>query len=211
MALNLAPQTNTRRALGSIVELRKKTLQFSLTEVFFLLVLIGLFSWFLILPKWQAYVKEKDRYAQLVESKNKIESQISDLKDSIELMQNSSVAFAKLDESLPLATNPTTLPILFEEMTQSSDVVTRNLAIDDRRERTYATDKEAIKNPYKVPRLVRTVTGTLDVSGDFSRLQAFLKKIEKTNRLIKITSVDFEREQGDILLMRLNFETYSYE
>ena len=211
MALNLAPQATSRKTLGSIMELKKQTLQFSLTEISFLVILIGLFSWFLVLPKWEAYKKDVANYNQLVEEKGKIDSQIADLKSSIQVMLNNQKDFDKLNESLPLNTNPTTLQILFEEMTKSSDIVTRNLSVNDRGEKIYAADPQAIKNPYKLTRSVKVVPGSLDVSGDFSKLQSFLKKIEKTNRLIKVTSVEFEREQGDLLLMRLNFEAYSYE
>lgn len=211
MALNLSPQPSSKKNLGSLIELRKNSLQFSLTEVFLLIVLIGLFSWFLVLPKWDAYALQKEKSIQLTEDKNKIEGQASDLKDSIQVMEKNKESFSKLDEALPLNTYPTTLYILFDEMTQTADVVIRNLSIDDRQDRVFASDKEMQKNPYKIPRNVKKVSGSLEASGDFAKLQAFLEKIEKTNRLIKVTSVEYEREQGDKLLMRIIFETYSYE
>jgi Tfp pilus assembly protein PilO len=211
MAFNLAPQTSSKNSLGSLVEFKKKSAQFSLTEVGFLVILIGLFTWFMVLPKWDSYKIKKDTLAKLNDDLSKVDGQITDLQNSLKVLENNSQNFSRLDEAFPLRTNPTTLQILFEEMTRNSDVTTRNLSISDGQERTYAANKDLLENPYKVSRVLRKFSGSIDVSGEFAKLQSFLKKIEHTNRLIKVSSMEIQREQGNTLLMKLNFEAYSYE
>ena len=73
-----------------------------------------------------------------------------------------------------------------------------------------AGDKNLLKDIYAVNRSLQKLSGTVNVIGDFDKLQTFLYKIETSGRLIDIVDLSLDSAKNGNLNLRINFNAYYF-
>jgi hypothetical protein len=69
-------------------------------------------------------------------------------------------------------------------------------------------DTALLANPYGATRSLQTMDGSLYVIGSFDQLQALLKKLEISGRLIDVSSLAIEQGTAGNLNMTVTFKAY---
>ena len=185
--------------------------QHTIFEVILLVVVCGLFYWFLIAPKSSALGKLNDNAAalqkesdQLTENKMKLQKAIADLKAHPEEV-------AELDEALPLDNRVTKLYIALSDLTSHSGMTVGDIGIATPNDAAMAGDTSLLADPYKNPRSLQKLVTSLDALGTFDQFQALLQQLENSGRLINITGRSVAAGKDALLDFKINLEAYYYE
>ena len=205
------PQKNLFKSGPVTSPVKLSKLQFTITEVIFLLILIGLFYWFVVQPKTASVKAQNEQLSQANLEKEQIQKNLADLNKSITVLESNQTDIKYLDEALPLDSRSTKPQILVESLAASAGVTVNTVNFQPEGDVIYATDKEAAANPYAAKRSLKKLMGNIYVTGNFQQLETFLQKIEDSGRIMNIQSLDMASEQAGLLSLKLNLEAYSYE
>jgi Tfp pilus assembly protein PilO len=113
-----------------------------------------------------------------------------------------------LDQAIPLNSNTIRLQLLIQSLAQSVGVAVGDINVTGDPSGVVAGDMALLANPYGVSRSVKTMSGTISVSGSFDQLQTFLKKLENSGRLIDVDSLAIDQGSSDGLNLKLTFKAY---
>lgn len=179
-------------------------------EVGLLIVVIGLFYWFLILPKKTQINTLQAQYDQLNTQDQSIENTESKLSQAVSDMRSHPTEVAYLDEALPLDNRVTKLYIALQNITQNSGMTVGDINIDSP-SGDVAGDKDTLANPYAVTRTLQKFTTALTVTGTFDQFQQLLKRIESSGRLLDVTGVNIQPSETDLFQFTISLQAYYYE
>ncbi len=182
----------------------------SLFEVVLLVVACGLFSWFLIFPKKaQVAIKEANLEKYKTEQ-SKMASNLDNLDRLIKQLKNSSQEVKKLDDALPLNGKTINLRLLMEKLAADSGVVLGDVSVAGKSGDVVAGNTQLLQAPFAVDRTLQKLVGSVFVIGNFTQLEAFLKKVEGTGRIIQVTSAEISSAQSNALSLQLGIEAYYF-
>jgi len=176
--LNFSPQVRSSRN--------------SVLEAVLLLVICGLFYWFIIAPKMTAVAEQKNYLSQTQTEKDNISGTVSDLKKMVGQLSAHTKEISALDEAMPLDAKVLRLRLLLEDLGQSVGLSVGNVNVTGNTDAPWAGDKAILENPYGVPRSVQRLSGTISAQGNYGQVVAFLNKIENSGRIININSVNID-------------------
>lgn len=182
----------------------------SIIEVVLLIIVIVLFSWFLVWPKKAELQTRVDAYKVVEESYNSLAGDVDKLKDLVKQLEASGPEVEKLDEFLPLQERSVVTQLLFTKLAQTSGVVIGDINITSPGDVIVGGDKELLKNPFGPERALKILPVNIVVSGTMSQITDFVRKLENYGRLMDINSLDLSVEKDDILNLRLNLNTYYF-
>lgn len=212
MAINLSPQKGINLSPAAYrSETRVQSANFSLTEVVLLIVMIGLFSWYMVLPKQASLKAKQAQVQQLQDDKSKIQSEIDGLNASIKTLSSSQTNLTDLDEALPLDSRTTKLQMLVESIASQSGVSLESVSFDLDSKAVYAADPETVKKPFTQARSLKTIKGSVAVLGTYDQIQAFLEKVEHSQRVLEISTMALNLQQDNVMSLKLDLEAFSYE
>lgn len=212
MAINLTPKKGISLTPGSYRPINKtRSANFSLTEVVLLLIMIGLFSWYMILPKYSSLQTKKEQMQRLEDDKSKVDGEIEALNASVKALAASKSAVTEIDEAVPFDSRTTKLQMLVQYLANQAGVSLETVGFDEDSKKVYATDQESVKNPYAQPRTLKKIGGSIAVIGTFDEIQEFIGKIEKSARVLNIVSMELVLQQDNNMSLKLDLEAYSYE
>jgi Tfp pilus assembly protein PilO len=204
MPINFTKNTG----IGAIPQ--KQSSRNSLFEVGLLIVICVLFAWFIILPKRADLSQKNDDLAKLQQQQIQTDNQLAKLKTLVASLSSNSQNIAEMDQAIPLSGNVVRLQLLVQSLADSVGVTVGNINIAGDPTGLVSVDPALKADPYSVARTVKTMNGTLAVSGSFEQLETLLKKLESSGRLIDVTSMTIA--QGDLgaLSMSLEFKAYYF-
>ncbi|MCL5008904.1 MAG: type 4a pilus biogenesis protein PilO [Patescibacteria group bacterium] len=212
MEINLTPKKGINLNPASYrSEHKAQSLNFSLTEVVLLLIMIGLFYWYMVMPKQASLKAAQAQITQLTTDKSNIQGQIDSLNSSIKTLSSSKSSIADMDEALPLDSRTTKLQLLVESLASQAGVSLESVSFDSDSKTVYASSKEAAANPFSQPRKLKVIGGSVAVLGSFDQVQAFLGKVEKSARVLNIQTMNLNVQDAGVMSLRLDLEAYSYE
>lgn len=185
-----------------------KSAQNALVEVVLLIVVCGLFTWFIILPKKAEISAKNASLAKVVEQESTVSGDLAKLQSMIQTLNSSSNQVADLDQALPLDGNTVNLQILINSLAQSVGVAVTDVEVSGQPNTVVAGDKALLSDPYGATRTLQTLAGNLSVTGSFAQLQAFLQKLETSARLIDVTDLEMDAAAGGNLSLRLGINAY---
>jgi Tfp pilus assembly protein PilO len=200
------------KGIGKIqtgVPMKKSTV--STAEIIGLLILIGLFYWFIFQPKSSAVNAQQVVLEELQAQEKDSAENLQKLQNLVRDLQKYSKEVELLDEALPLNGKVVNLHLLMSSMAASSGVTVGDINFSSRGDEIVAGNREVLANPYAADRTLNTITGSVYVSGSFLQLKSFLEKVEQSGRIIDILSVDISGTTRDQLDLRLAVTTYYYE
>jgi Tfp pilus assembly protein PilO len=183
----------------------------TLFEVILLLIIIGLFYWFIIIPKQSSLETLNNQYDKLNLEQGTLQENKDRLTKAIADMQSHPQEVAYMDEALPLDNRVTKLYIVLENLTQYSGMKAGDINIAFPNQNDMAGNKAQLENPFVVSRSLQKLTTTLNVTGTFDQFQALLQKIEDSGRLINIKAINIVATKENLLDFNINLEAYYYE
>jgi len=188
-----------------------KTHEHSLVEIILLIVVIGLFYWFIVMPKKASFDKQRSQLAALQETQASLDDDIANLQKLIAEIRSHPQEIADIDESLPLSGNVLRLNMLLEYLARLTGVTVGDINVAGAGNALDSGNKEKIAHPYAAQRTLQKLSGGMMVTGTFDQLQSFLKKVENNARLINIQGVEISSASEDQLSLKVTLETYYYE
>jgi Tfp pilus assembly protein PilO len=185
--------------------------QNSILEITLLLIIAGVFYYFLVSPK-KAEIETKNATIVSLEAQSKLYTVDNDKikKLSADLKKNRE-NFKKLDQALPLNSKITSVYLLFEELSARSAVTINDINISADSDVVVAADKEKLADPFKGTRSLGTMLASFSVNAKFDSFQTFLNQLENSGRIININSIEVTSSQEDRLTFRVSANIYYYE
>ena len=176
-----------------------------------LVIIIILFSWFMVMPKWRTYQTEQSQLEVFRKKQDSLDAQVKTLQQLINTMGTSSGDVAHLDQALPLDGKTINLQLLLQTLAQSSGVTIGEINFQGNANEIVAGDTSVLKDPFASQRSLQTLPGTINVSGSYDQLTSFLTKLETDGRLVDISSLEMAPDKAGIIDLRLSATTYYYE
>jgi Tfp pilus assembly protein PilO len=180
----------------------------SLFEVGLLVIICVLFVWFVLLPKNAEVNKKSGDLDNIQQQQKDLDSKLTTLQTLIGSLPSNSQNIAILDQAIPLDGNAIRLQLLIQYLADSVGVTVGNLTVSAGPNGMVAGNAALSANPYGVKRSLQTMTGSLYVIGSFNQLQALLKKLESSGRLIDVDTLAIDQGSAGNLNMAVTFKAY---
>jgi len=181
-----------------------------LFEAGLLIIISGLFFWFIILPKKAEIDQKNSALTNAQQREGQTSGQLAKLQSLISNLPSNSQNIANLDQAMPLDGNAVRLQLLIQSLAQSTGVTVGNIDISGNPSGVVAGNMDVLANPYGVQRTVQTMDGTVYVVGNFNQLQALLRKLETSGRLIDVNSLTINQGSSGQLNMEIDFKAYYF-
>lgn len=178
----------------------------AIISLFLTLILVLFFLW----PKYQklreiqAEIKVKE-----VERKNQ-EDYISHLYELSEKLKEYQREILVIDSALPPRPDLPSLLNFLQKVSGQNGLIFKKLgsfsiALPKKPEVVPGLPQET-----KSPSEIKEISLDFEVSGSYSALKNFLSSLERSARLIKLESLSFSSEEGEITSFKLKIKTHSY-
>lgn len=189
---------------------RSKQLQSPLLQAVLLIVVVVLFGWFIVIPKYNTVSTQRADLAELEQKRSTLEKDRADLNTLISKMKSSEKDVKLVDEALPLSSRPTRIALLLETFARSSGMETSQISINGLDKTSGAGDKALLDDPYGKPRSLNTVDVTVGLSGTIDQFKNFLTLLENSGRIVDVDKL--EVTAGDTATtFHVNIKTYAFE
>lgn len=191
--------------------IKDQTTQHTAFEIGLLIIVIGLFYWFIVMPKKAAVETLQTQYQTLSQQQATVKENKKKLATAIAEMKAHPQEVAIINEALPLDNRVTKLYIALESLTQDSGMTVGNINISYNGAEDMAGNKPMLQSPFTAKRTLHKLTTALNVTGTFDQFQALLNKIESSGRLINMSSLSIDAGKDQLLNFNVNLEAYYYE
>ncbi len=182
----------------------------SLFEIGLLIILIVLGYIYLVSPKQKETNDRISRLATLTDDKKKIDNQKKVFEKLVKEMNDNKSQVAAIDEAIPLEPEISKLYVLTEYLAQSAGMNASSVTIENNPAVPVAGDKELTENVFGVDRKLVPVTISVNAIGTMDQLTGFLSKVETSNRLIDIISINITPGKGDQFIFKFGLQAYSF-
>ena len=173
-----------------------------------LLVLVSvLFSWFVILPKKAELQSREKELKTLQEQQSQIAGQLETLRRLVQDLKSNQSKVALLDQSLPLDGKILRLRFLIETLANTVGVTVSSVGIASKSD-LVSGDKALLANPFGTARTLQKLSGSVSVVGTFDQLEAFLKKLENSGRILDVGDLNLDANTSNNLNMRVTLSAY---
>lgn len=180
-------------------------------EIILLLVIISLFSWFIIKPKAQTLKTKQSTLTKLETQRAELDKNKEILDNLVANLKASPGDAQALDEVLPLEIRATKAAVAVDNLAKGSGLVIANIALDPiAGSPVVAGNTDVLANPYKVERELVTLGLNATVSGTLEQFVGFLGALENTTRIIDVDGVEIVGQNGAQLSYKVKLKTYSY-
>lgn len=179
-------------------------------QIILMLIVLVLFSWFILLPKVKQYKEVKANIAASTNELSKIKKDQEDLNQLITKLRNSSDKVALIDEALPLNGRMSKAYVLFDNLVRSSGMSMASFNVSETLKPISAGDKKILENQFQEPRKLNTITMTASTTGTMDQLRNFLQQVETNGRVLDVQSIEIVSGE-DLAKFNLIVKAYSYE
>ncbi len=196
---NITDTINKNRSTGSNV-----------LQAFLLIVVLVLFSWFLMKPKISQSLQTRAELKVANDQKAKIALDEKEMKALVEKLHSSPDDVALVDEALPLSGRISKVDVLLDKMVRDSGMTLTLLSADDTSKVISAGDKNLLENPFQPGRTLHTMTVSASVSGTMEQLKNLLHLMESNGRVLDVESLQILG--GDpVTRFKITVKAYAYE
>ena len=196
-------QKNSGIALAS----RPKFQRNPFVEVGLIILITGLFFWFIVLPKQAEVSAKQKQLSDLQAQETQIAGALTSTQNLIQQIQNDPEDVNLLDASLPLSNNKLDFQILLQNLATRVGVTLGNTNVSGT---LTAGNTNLLNNPFGQTRSLQTLTGTVLVTGNFNQLEAFIKQLEHSGRIMDISSLSITPVGNGILGLNVNLKSYYF-
>jgi Tfp pilus assembly protein PilO len=201
---------NLNKNLGLNLDSKPQGSHNALFEAVLLVVICGLFAWFIILPKNSEVGQKQASYDALSKQEQGIAAKAADLNDQLSALHLSNDKISELDEALPLDGDVIKPRLLLQKLADDSGVTVGNMSITSKPGEIAAGNVDLIKDPFAptVTRSAQTMSAAVFVLGDFGQLQTFLQALENNGRLMNVNDFLISQDSQGKLNMRVTLDMY---
>lgn len=182
----------------------------NLFEIILLLVVIGLFYWFVVSPKSAELNAASASLTKLQADQKNVESQKAQLSALIQKMRENKSDIEKLDEGLPFEGKLTILNLLMEKFAADAGVNMENLSFSLSGDYIAAGDTQLLADPYKPKRSLKKISGNVSVQGDLGQIENFLQKLENSGRIFNVSNAQITPSESGQMIISMNLDTYYF-
>lgn len=182
----------------------------SLFEVFLLIIFIGLFYWFIVMPKKHTLDTVSQQLSKTQQDQKALAASVDKLRDLIAQLHAHYQDFDRLDQALPLDGSAIRFELLLKSLGQASGVILGDVGINGDNGGVAAGNKALLDKPFNVQRTVHNLTANVSAVGNYDQLTLFLQKLEQDARIINITSLTISGYNANQLSLRASLEAYYY-
>lgn len=181
-----------------------------LMEIVLLVIVCGLFGWFIVLPKKASVAAQATVLASYTSQEQSAANSLNTINTLVQELKNDSSQVAQLDQAMPLDNKPDNPQLLIQALAASSGVTLGDVTLANNNDpnEVSAGDTALINDPYGTARTLQTLSGTVYVIGTFPQLEDFLKKIESSGRLMEVTSIEIGGSEGSNLNLKIGLNAY---
>lgn len=188
----------------------QKKYQHSLIEVVLLIVVIGLFLWFIVQPKKAELASQNEILSELQQEEAELSSNLTKLENLVEKLKANPKAVSQLDEALPLTNNTTRIHLLLEELASASGIVIGDINVIGENDAVVAGDTELLADPFAASRTLKVFNTGISLIGTYEQLVSFMQKIENNARIMEIVSLEFAGTDEGFLDLKLTLDIYYF-
>lgn len=179
-------------------------------EAVLLIIVAALVFWFLIQPKRAELTTNKASLEQLNRQSEQLEVDRKQLEELVMQLNTRKDDLSKLDEALPLDARITKVHILLEDLATRSGVVLASLGVVSAPDQVVAGDVGVLESPFKSPRQVQKIEANMSMTGTFDQFIAFIKSLERSARIVDISSIDMNATSDTTLDFSVSLTTYYF-
>ncbi len=190
---------------------QKASVRYSMIEVVLLIVVIGLFYWFIAKPKIAELSVQQAKLESVQSEQQALAGNLKKLKGLVAQLKSSPDKVKLLDEAMPLHGKTTDVETLIDYLAKSSGVSIADISATTKNDLVAAGNKEVLKDPYAVKRTLQKITAEANVMGTYDQLVSFMKKLEQNGRVLNANAMELRTGDEGQLNLRLTIETYFYE
>jgi Tfp pilus assembly protein PilO len=178
-------------------------------QIVLLVVIIALFAFFVVGPKYRAMSSRGAEADQVSAERAKIEQEKIDLAQLNSKLDSSKQDIAITDQALPLNGRISNLYALLESLVKNSSMQLAELASSDSLKTRVAAGSNKTDAKQTDRKLITTKV-TMTVTGDLQQLKNLLESIETNPRLFDIDSVQVASSEEGVRF-RIDLKAYAYE
>jgi Tfp pilus assembly protein PilO len=181
-----------------------------IVESVLLIIIGGLFWWFMVVPKQASVSDEAAKFNALSSQEEKISAASDTLQKLIADLDTNRQQIVQMDQALPLSDTVPRLHLLIDGIVQSSGVTVGSLNISGSNANdVIAGNKALLSNPFGSTRSLKTYFVAMSVNGSFDQIMALLQKLENSGRIMDITSLGLTASGSGVLTLQINLSVYS--
>jgi Tfp pilus assembly protein PilO len=188
----------------------KEQIRNPILQAVLMLVIIVLFGWFILSPKYASNNQIHEQLSQVKSQRANLEADQQELNRLIAQLKTATDDVKILDEALPLSGRPTKIAILIETFARNSALIVEQLNISGLEEVLASGDKAMLADPYKPGRQLRTIDVTVQLAGSPEQFKNFLQLLEQSGRIIDVESLLVSSGQ-DTTSFTIRLKTYAFE
>ena len=181
-----------------------------LIQATLLLIVLVLFSWFVLRPKLSQSSEKRNALKAAEQQLSGIKTDKQNLSKLVENLRDSEEEVAKVDEALPLTGRVSKVYVLLDNYVQSSGMTLTLISADDTSKAIASGEKSLLENPYQPGRKLHTVTLSASVTGTMEQFKNLLQLIETSGRVLDVESVEIFGGEA-ITKFRISVKAYAYE
>ncbi len=208
MSANLLQNVNFTANAKSSLKPKAGSQRNSIMESVLMVAIIGLFWWFVVLPKKAEIATSQASLATLRGQESQMATTLKTLRQLVPQLNANQQQVQQLDEALPLDGNVIRLQLLVQSLAQSVGVSIDSITLSGQTDDVVSGDKSLLDNPYGAQRTLHTLSGSVSVVGSFDQLEAFLEKIENSGRIIDIDSLNITSSTKGELSLQIGVNSY---
>ena len=167
-------------------------------EAVLILVIIILGSWFVVNPKRIAVNAKSGQLESLKSKLGDLQQNVDALSGLVSQLGTQTQQVAQLDEALPLQGRSVELQLLLQNLAASSGLAVNDINISDDGTGVAAGNLSLLANPYGAQRSLQQMKAAVTVAGNFENLEAFMKKLETSGRILDINSFQISPGGGSL-------------
>lgn len=175
-----------------------------------LIVVIALFSWFIVKPALSQSQAVREELRVATEKRAAVENDKRELNRLVSQLQSSESDIKITDEALPLVGRISKLDVLVDTLAKSSGLQVINLSVAETGNSIAAGNKEVLADPYAAQRELQTQSMSILVSGTIDQFRNFLQLLETSGRLLDVSNLKVTSDTGAIKY-NLTIKGYAYD
>lgn len=196
----------------------KKTTEFvsphkswgSFFEVGLFIVLAVLVYVYLVSPKQKELTDRTTQLNKLTDEENRITNQKKAFDRLVRDLESNKADITVLDQTIPLESRTSKLYILTEYLAQSAGMASSSIAVEGNAESVVAGDRDLIKSPFATERELTAIPITMNAIGTYEQFASFLGLVERSNRLLDISTVGISQGKDNQFIFKLGLVAYAF-
>ncbi len=187
-----------------------KQLTSPVAVIVLMVIIIALFSWFMLKPKLATVSAQHTTLKSLKDQFATVDGQKRELNRLIAQLADNKQEITLTDEALPLSGRTSKVHVLLDKLASDSGLVVSQITAEDIEDIISAGNKAALKDPYGQNRKLYASSVTMSVSGTVDQFKLFLELLETNGRVLDVSQLEIIGAE-EVTKFRVKIKAYAYE